>query len=78
MTYLAVDLGADSGRVMAGRLTDRGLQLSEVHRFPNVPVSVHGTLHWNILGIWHEIQEGLRKPPAGRTGPGIGPGHLGL
>ena len=61
MTYLAVDLGADSGRVMAGRLTDRGLQLSEVHRFPNVPVSVHGTLHWNILGIWHEIQEGLRK-----------------
>ena len=61
MTYLAVDLGADSGRVMAGRLTDGGLQLSEVHRFPNVPVSVHGTLHWNILGIWHEIKEGLRK-----------------
>ena len=73
MTYLAIDLGADSGRIMAGRLTDGGLQLSEVHRFPNGPVGVHGTLHWNILGIWHEIQEGLRKA-AGLGEPVLGLG----
>ena len=61
MKYLAFDLGADSGRAMLGDLSSSGLRLTEVHRFPNVPVSVRGTLHWDTLRLWHEIQQGLRK-----------------
>ncbi len=61
MKYLAFDLGADSGRAMLGDLSSAGLKLQEIHRFPNVPVSVRGTLHWDVLRLWHEIQQGLRK-----------------
>ncbi len=61
MKYLAFDLGADSGRAMLGSLSSTGLELKEIHRFPNVPVSVRGTLHWDTLRLWHEIQQGLHK-----------------
>ena len=60
MNYLAFDLGADSGRAIVGSLTDRGLDLTEVHRFPNVPVRARDTLHWDVLRLWHEIKAGLR------------------
>jgi rhamnulokinase len=59
-TYLAVDLGAESGRVMAGNLTDRGLQLTEVHRFPNGGVRLGSHLYWDVLRLWDEIKGGLR------------------
>jgi rhamnulokinase len=57
--YLAVDLGAESGRVMAGLWNGRKIQLEEIHRFPNGPVALNGTLRWDILRIWAEIQNGL-------------------
>lgn len=60
MKYLAFDLGASSGRAILGTLTDEGLELTEVHRFSNDPVSVSGTLHWDVLRLWHEIKEGIR------------------
>lgn len=60
MKYLAFDLGADSGRAMLGTISSNGLQLEEVHRFSNVPVSIRGTLYWDVLRLWHEIQLGLR------------------
>ncbi|WP_246268840.1 rhamnulokinase [Acrocarpospora macrocephala] len=44
---------------MAGDL-DNGLSLTEIHRFANGPVRVHGTLHWDILGLYREILYGLR------------------
>src|SRR5580693_666253 len=59
----AVDLGASGGRVMAGQVsTGRGgdqLELHEVHRFPNTPVRVLGTLHWDILGLYRGVLDGL-------------------
>jgi len=58
-TYLAIDLGAESGRVMAGLWNGRSLRLEEVHRFPNGPVSLAGTLRWDVLRLWGEIQNGL-------------------
>jgi rhamnulokinase len=58
--FAAVDLGASSGRVMVGRAGDGQLSLTEVHRFPNRPVRTGGTLHWNILGLYREILDGLR------------------
>jgi rhamnulokinase len=57
--YLAVDLGAESGRVMAGRWNGAKIRLEEVHRFPNGPVPLAGSLHWDVLRLWAEIQNGL-------------------
>lgn len=59
-TYLAVDLGASSGRVLAGRFDGRRLELSEVHRFPNGPVPAGGHLYWDLLRLWSDVQQGLR------------------
>ena len=59
--YLAVDLGASSGRVLAGRFGGQGLELEEVHRFGNGPVAASGHLYWDILQIWTQILEGLKS-----------------
>tara|TARA_R110002049_G_scaffold47902_1_gene138469 strand:- start:195672 stop:197162 length:1491 start_codon:yes stop_codon:yes gene_type:complete len=58
--HLAVDLGASSGRVIASWVDDGKLQLEPVHRFANDPVRVQQTLLWDWLGLWREIQQGLR------------------
>ncbi len=59
-SFAAVDLGASSGRVMLGRVGPDAVQLREVHRFPNRPVTVRGTLHWDVLALWAGILDGLR------------------
>ena len=63
-TFAAVDLGASSGRVMVARVAPDGLDLQEAHRFPNRPVRTSGTLHWDILGLYAGVLDGLRA--AGR------------
>ncbi len=63
--FAAVDLGASNGRFMLGRWNGRTLALEELHRFPNGGVLVGGNLHWNVLGLWSEIQNGLMKYSAG-------------
>jgi rhamnulokinase len=60
----AVDLGASSGRVMLARVGPDTLELVEAHRFDNVSVRVNGRLHWDILGIYRSVLDGLRE--AGR------------
>jgi len=62
--YLAVDLGAESGRVIAGHFDGRAIELQELHRFPNVPVTVAGTLRWNVISLWSEILTGLSQARA--------------
>src|SRR5207247_4582658 len=57
----AVDLGAESGRVILARFDGRNLGLEEVHRIPNRPVTLHGHRFWNILALWDETLTGLRK-----------------
>jgi rhamnulokinase len=57
--FLALDLGAESGRAMLGQFDGKRLHLTEVHRFPNVPVQLTSGLHWNILHLWNEVQQGL-------------------
>ncbi len=59
--FLAVDLGAESGRVVAGHFDGARIGLEEVHRFPNGPVIVRGTLHWDILRLWSDIKTGLAR-----------------
>jgi rhamnulokinase len=57
---LAVDLGAESGRVVAGRFDGGRLALEEVHRFSNVSVTVAGTLHWDALRLFADLLDGVR------------------
>jgi rhamnulokinase len=57
--YVAIDLGAESGRAMRGRLHNGVLELAELHRFPNEPVRKDGSVRWDILRLWLEIQRGL-------------------
>ena len=72
LNFVAVDLGASSGRLMVSQWDGRRFSLEELHRFPNSGVSLHGSLYWDALRIWSEIQTGLIKfrarfpdPPAG-------------
>ncbi|SNS29834.1 rhamnulokinase [Actinomadura mexicana] len=69
--FAAVDLGASSGRVMAGRVGPGTLVLEEIRRFPNRPVRVNGTLHWDILGLYGNVLDGLRSAPRGLASVGI-------
>ena len=60
-TVLAVDLGAESGRVMAVHFDGTCFRLEELHRFPNTTVTINGSLHWNFLRLWGDIQAGIEK-----------------
>ena len=64
VVFLAVDLGAESGRVVAGNFDGARITLEEVHRFPNGPVNVRGSLFWDFLGLWKNVKAGLTKAAA--------------
>lgn len=57
--HLAIDLGAESGRVIAGTWDGHAVALKELHRFANVPVFMADSMRWNILQLWAEIERGL-------------------
>jgi rhamnulokinase len=59
--YAAIDLGASSGRVVAGRLADGRIALEVVQRFANRPVRLPTALHWNLLHLFTEALDGLRR-----------------
>lgn len=58
---LAFDFGASSGRAIIGDFSDGKISLKEVHRFPNDPVEIRGTLYWDALRLFHEIKQGILK-----------------
>jgi len=66
--FAAVDLGAESGRVVLGRVERGRVTLEEAHRFANQPVRVLSTLHWDALRLLHEVKLGLGE--AGRRAGG--------
>jgi rhamnulokinase len=62
--FLALDLGAESGRAVLGRFDGERMSFDEVHRFPNVPVKLVDGTHWDALRIFTEVKEGLQKAVA--------------
>lgn len=58
---IAIDLGANSGRAIVGRFGGGKFEVDELHRFSNGPVSVHGRLYWDVLKMFTEVKESLRK-----------------
>ncbi|MBM3293945.1 MAG: rhamnulokinase [Candidatus Aminicenantes bacterium] len=69
-SYLAFDLGAESGRAVVGTLADGRVTIREVHRFPNAPLAEGGSLRWDVRGLFEEVKRGL-KAAAGAAPGGI-------
>lgn len=60
-TYLAVDFGGGSGRVMAGSICRNTLKLEEVYRFPNRQIRLGNHVYWDFLALFEEMKNGLRQ-----------------
>lgn len=71
-TVLAFDLGASSGRAVLGTLQEDRIELVEVHRFTNDPVTVNGGMYWDTLRQFHEIKGGLKKASQVKSYESIG------
>ena len=59
--FMAVDLGATSGRTMIGRLCDGRLSQQEFTRFANPIIEVNGRFYWDIFSLYNEIVKALRR-----------------
>ena len=59
--YLAVDIGASSGRHILGAVKDGKMELEEIYRFANGMSMVNGELCWDVEALFHEIVEGMKK-----------------
>lgn len=66
--WLAVDLGAESGRAIVGRFDGARVALEEVHRFPNVPVALPDGLYWDTLALYRETLTGIAAGQAATGG----------
>ncbi len=58
--FLAIDIGAESGRGILGTLDDNKLLLKEMNRFPNGMLTIHGHYHWNIFRLYQAIKDSLK------------------
>lgn len=71
--YLAVDIGASSGRHILGHLEDGKMVLEEVYRFFNGMKQKNGTLTWDVDGLFEEILAGMKKcRDLGKTPKSVG------
>ncbi len=59
--FIAVDIGAESGRVILGRLQDKNLSLDEIYRFSNEQIVQNKHLHWNTQKLFGEIKTRLAQ-----------------
>ena len=74
--YLAVDIGASSGRHILGHLEDGKMVLEEIYRFPNGMKKQDGHLCWDIPGLFAEIKNGLKAcKAAGKIPVSMGVGY---
>ncbi len=58
---LALDYGATSGRAMLCKYDGSKIEIEELHRFDNSPVTVGGVLYWDVLRLYHELKTGIVK-----------------
>ena len=59
--FIALDYGAGSGRVLLGKISDKSINLEELHRFENPQIKVHGHIYWDLLRLFEELKTGLRN-----------------
>jgi rhamnulokinase len=70
--FAAIDLGAESGRVVLGRLDEGRAALELVHRFPNRPVRLPDGVRWDVLALFSGALEGLRRAASETRLSGVG------
>jgi len=58
-SFLAIDLGATSGRAILATLDEGKLEMKEIHRFPNAAINILGKFYWDIASLYLEIKKGL-------------------
>lgn len=61
MSFLAIDLGASSGRAMLGTIQNEQLELKEISRFPNPIIEVNGRLYWDLFHLYNQIIGALQE-----------------
>ena len=71
-TTLSFDFGASSGRAMLGCFDGEKIELHELHRFENNPVTLNGSMFWDVLRLLHEVKQGLVKAFSSNTIDSIG------
>ena len=71
-TVLAIDLGAESGRVMAVHFDGQRLALEELHRFANPLTTINEAIYWDFLHLWREITAGIER------GVSLNPASIGV
>lgn len=64
MTYLAIDFGGGSGRVLAGTLRDGRLEMKVLHRFANRQVRLGNHVYWDFPALFEDMKDGLKKAAA--------------
>ena len=62
--FVAVDLGASSGRHVAGAFDGQRLSLEELYRFENGPVPMAGRLYWDLPYQWSHLVQGMLRVPS--------------
>jgi rhamnulokinase len=70
--YLALDLGAESGRGVLGRFDGERLELEELERFANRPARLLNTLHWDLPALFEDCKRAIGRAAAGRQLDGVG------
>lgn len=61
LSFLAIDLGASSGRAMLGKVQEGRLELDEIHRFTNPMIEINGRLYWDLFYLYNQIVVSLRE-----------------
>ena len=59
-TYLAIDFGGGSGRVIAGQISGGQLHLDEIYRFSNRQIKMGNHIYWDFLSLFEEMKNGIR------------------
>jgi rhamnulokinase len=70
-SYLAIDIGASSGRHLIGRFDGTKLRLTEIYRFDNGPVDMAGRMYWDLPGLWSHVRQGLAAARAAEGGADV-------
>lgn len=76
--HIAIDLGAESGRVIVGTLDGGRLVMHETHRFRHLPAPTPSGLCWNITDLWRQILDGLHAAQAYMAEHDIEPASVGV
>lgn len=61
ISFLAIDLGASSGRAILGTIENDRLELNEINRFPNPIIEINNHLYWDLLHLYNQILQSLKE-----------------